>query len=447
MPQATYNGVTLEVEVPSTGGSVITMDALEDFYEPWKDFLRQGAVAGQMANKKFPQCWRPIAGDPITPTANYTGMIFLQNQKGWRFRLPDENVTLIVTGNLTLQDTTLPFFNARAGKTGSILGLAEYSTTVATGSGVLPQDIIDIAVAVWDEILIGATHNINTSAGRRLRQLQEAGGYAGSIWIDTIDGTAGTTNFENGADTLPSLTLADANTLAAALNLERFEIAPGSSLTFAAAQENQGFTGDGWTLALGGQSIAGSTFRGADVSGIGTGESHEFHDCHFGVCTLGGGKFKNCGLEDTVTLSGAVVYSFIDCYHNEAGAPSTIDFDAGGATEVHIHNWHGNLTILNMGAGDILHFTSADGSLTMDASCIGGTRNSAGTFGLTDNSTGMTINDLGQAYQPLMEIFKLLGLQVGDKITITPTGIISESGDIDIDFTGDGVLSTTSDRQ
>ena len=45
------------------------------------------------------------------------------------------------------------------------------------------------------------------------------------------------------------------------------------------------------------------------------------------------------------------------------------------------------------------------------------------------------------------EVWSLLGLEVGDKVTITPTGIATESGDIDINFTGDGVTSTVMDRQ
>ena len=45
------------------------------------------------------------------------------------------------------------------------------------------------------------------------------------------------------------------------------------------------------------------------------------------------------------------------------------------------------------------------------------------------------------------ELWTLLGLKLGDKITITPAGIDSDSGDIDIDFTGDGISSTEMDRQ
>lgn len=301
------------------------------------------------------------------------------------------------------------------------IGASQLATNAIGAAQLAADAVAEIADGVWDEVLTGATHNVVNSAGRRLRQLQEAGGYIGSIWIDTVDGSAGTTNFENGTDTLPSLTLTDANTLAASLSIERFMIAPGSSITLAAAQANQSFNGEGWTLALGGQSIAGSSFRGADISGTGTGQPHEFHDCHLGIVTMGGGEFKSCGLEDTFTISAAVRYGFTNCYHSESGAASTIDFGAAvGGSEVHIHNWHGNLTILNMGAGDILHFTCADGNLTMDASNDGGTRNSAGTFGLTDNSTGMTINDIGQMYQ---RVGAPVGADISADIAALPTAV------------------------
>jgi hypothetical protein len=52
----------------------------------------------------------------------------------------------------------------------------------------------------------------------------------------------------------------------------------------------------------------------------------------------------------------------------------------------------------------------------------------------------------GEALQ-LQDIHKLLGLNKSVNITITPTGIDSDDADIDIDLTGDGISSTTMDRQ
>ena len=47
----------------------------------------------------------------------------------------------------------------------------------------------------------------------------------------------------------------------------------------------------------------------------------------------------------------------------------------------------------------------------------------------------------------LLEIWKLLGLDVTDDITITPTGITTSLGSFTIVLTGDGISTTTMDRQ
>lgn len=69
------------------------------------------------------------------------------------------------------------------------------------GSGSLPDTVVssgsidDIADSVWDEILTGATHNIPTSAGRRLRQI------ASQVVWDGIAQGAGTDNNQIRLDT------------------------------------------------------------------------------------------------------------------------------------------------------------------------------------------------------------------------------------------------------
>lgn len=47
----------------------------------------------------------------------------------------------------------------------------------------------------------------------------------------------------------------------------------------------------------------------------------------------------------------------------------------------------------------------------------------------------------------LADVYKLLGLDITDPVTVTPTGIDSDSGDIDVNFSGDGVTSTRQVRQ
>jgi hypothetical protein len=62
-------------------------------------------------------------------------------------------------------------------------------------------------------------------------------------------------------------------------------------------------------------------------------------------------------------------------------------------------------------------------------------------------SVAPSITALASIETRVQEIWKLLGLDATDVITITPAGIDSASGDIDINFTGDGISSTIMTRQ
>ena len=100
-------------------------------------------------------------------------------------------------------------------------------------------------------------------------------------------------------------------------------------------------------------------------------------------------------MEGTVTFSATGSFQFDHCSHEGA---AIIDFGgAVGNTTAHVHDYHGALTIQNMGGSDILHFSSPDGKLTLDNTNDGGTVNMNGTFDLVDSSTGMTLNQGGDA--------------------------------------------------
>ena len=86
------------------------------------------------------------------------------------------------------------------------VGLSNISLPATGLDAVLKTSTYALAVAdaIWDEVLTGGTHNVTNSAGRRLRQIQEAGSYSGgNVFIDTVNGAAGTTDFENGVDVNP----------------------------------------------------------------------------------------------------------------------------------------------------------------------------------------------------------------------------------------------------
>jgi len=257
----------------------------------------------------------------------------------------------------------------------------------------------DLVKDIWDEVLTAALHNVPSSAGRRLREVQEFQYENGAVWIDTENGVAGTTNYENGTVQNPVDSIEDANTIAASVGLARFEIAPGSTIPFAAAQENQSFSGRSWTLTLGGQSINGSTIIGAHASGIcvGGGEQN-FVDCKFNGVTLPANTHLSmCSFGGVITLGEAGTLFFHQCYSGVAGiATPALDFGAGiGDSNVNVRNYSGGLEIRNMNVSgsDTMSFEGR-GQLVIAATCTGGTVAIRGLFTVTDNASGaVTLSD------------------------------------------------------
>ncbi len=257
-----------------------------------------------------------------------------------------------------------------------------------------------IADLVWDEVLSGSTHNISTSAGKRLRDSQENLGYeGGAVWIDSNNGTAGTDPFENGTAGFPVDTITDAQTIAAGITLTRFEFAPESIFTLLADFQNSTLRGDHWTLHGGGFDISGTNVSGADVDGVfiaATGEWN-FRDCHVEITNVTippDGHFHNCDFKGNITLGAAGDYAFYSCRSNIAGGGSpNIDFGILGATTVSFREYSGGMEFENMAAGDVVTF-EGNGQIIINANCTGGEIHVRGNIKVTDNSGGaVTLDD------------------------------------------------------
>jgi len=255
---------------------------------------------------------------------------------------------------------------------------------------------------VWDEVLTGGTHNVTNSSGRRLRQLQESGAvYGGQIYVDTVNGTAGTTSFENGTSDNAVLTIADAKTISTSVGIPDFHIINGSSITLAESTVNESYFGDNWTLALGGQACGGAHFEGATVSGIATGTGTSFSRGEIGTVTLGDdAHIDEAGLSGTITLPVGSINLF-HCHHDGATAP-ILDFGAAvGSTTAHIHHYSGGIELQNFGDNgtDIVHLDGM-GKLIINVNSSGGTVNLRGNWEIEDNDGNATINydDQSQGY-------------------------------------------------
>ncbi len=165
-----------------------------------------------------------------------------------------------------------------------------------------------------------------------------------AVWLNTNATNTNTVRGVDGRAANPVSTIAAVNTLLTKTGLSRVEVAPTSSITFAATQANQHFVGKNWTLALGGRSISGSYIEGAHVSGIGTGaaEAH-FDHCHFGNATLPPSDCEECVMEGTITGGSAGDYFFENCMSGVAGAatPAFIFTGLASLTNIHARGWLG----------------------------------------------------------------------------------------------------------
>jgi hypothetical protein len=220
-------------------------------------------------------------------------------------------------------------------------------------------------------------------------------GYAfGAIWLNTINGTAGTTVFINGTADNPVDTLADALTLSTSLGIDKFYVMPLSSVTFVSSQDSKVFDGDRWLLALNSQSISGSVIKRAIMSGTATGATIPFfEECLFdSTTTLPPFSSLNCGLRGTIVAQSAGIFNFINCHSVVAGTDTPI-FDCGSglnASDLNFRNYSGGIEIRNfgVGTGDYKMSIEGNGQIVIASSCVGGEIAIRGNFTITDNASG-----------------------------------------------------------
>ena len=206
---------------------------------------------------------------------------------------------------------------------------------------------------------------------------QTVGYQDGAVWIDTGAGTAGTVPGLNGTADYPVLTLADALTLLAALNLKALHLAPGSEITLTADSTNLKIEGAG-IVHLGGQIIAKAEFNGLYlVDGTGTGDDARFTKCGIGALNVPHSYYDNCDFKNTMTLTAGDEY-FVHGGNDFASTECEFTFAAGATLA--LRQWRGGLQVNSMAAGDTLILDGA-GRLVIDGTCSGGAITIRGHFG------------------------------------------------------------------
>lgn len=222
-------------------------------------------------------------------------------------------------------------------------------------------------------------------------------GYAnGSIWVDTVNGVAGTEVGVNGTADNPLLSWADALTLSASTGIERFHIAAGSSVILTSDSSNYELLGNNWTLDLNGQVISNILVDGAAISGTGTGTDPIFERSIIGNVTLNGAVMRGCFFEGTITAGAPADWFLNDCYSRIAGVGSPMfDFGAAvGDTAINLRKYSGGIEFVNMGqAGTDRASVEGNGQVILDASCVDGTLAVRGHFTMTGDASPLALSD------------------------------------------------------
>lgn len=265
----------------------------------------------------------------------------------------------------------------------------------------------ELVNGVWDRELKGSTHNIPTSAGRRLRALQDFGLYeGGAVWVDTINGVAGTVDFENGVVNNPVDSIADARTIADSIGLASIHFLSGSSDILAEEYDNFVFTGSGYTIDLNGQAVNGASFERAIIVGNDDGSNTiptRYRRCGIGDNILGLAYLSFCILQGDLVLAEAGTYLMDACASGVAGTDTpSIDFqDTNENKNLNLRHYSGGIEVKNFGHGIADHNMSleGDGQIVLNANCSNANAGDSlairGNFTITDNVDpwGGTISD------------------------------------------------------
>ena len=325
-------------------------------------------------------------------------------------------VSILWTGNVTTNNDSVEVF-ANTGtvaaatwqRIGTIDGKATSGVEIHTfnlveGQTMTGVNLGEVEIKFESGVVGNVATNLRTDQILCQRQITSQGvGYAnGSIWVDTNNGSAGVVPFKNGVADNPCSLWSDALILNNTLHLNRFELAPGTSIELTGAVDRFKISGAGATVALAGQSVSGAIFRNVTITGDDDGSNAlatDYDQCELGDHTLGKFHAGGCHLEGTIVLAEAATYEVHDCQSDEAAG-----FDFGNAvavTELHMYHHSGCVEIQQFAdsGADVL-LIDGDGELVINANCTAaGTITVRGAWTRIDNvaggyvAGGGTIND------------------------------------------------------
>jgi len=280
--------------------------------------------------------------------------------------------------------------------------------TSGTGSDQAPRIISDYigsnqsAVVAPDWTTIPDATSDYSITPANVHAETQAGTYAGGAVFISPNGVTTANIGVDGTSQRPidDGSLANARLIADALNLTHFTLSAGASITLDANYDQWRFTGGGYSVALGGQSISGSRFFNGFISGVGTGASRiVFTSCLMGDIEAQPFALINCGLTGQVKMSASGAYRIFGSNASGPNGEARISFGtgAGGSQTIVLEDWNGKVVIDSMGVDgtDSLQLDGR-GVLLFEASNVAGVVVARGIVDVVD-TLGATLTSVDEA--------------------------------------------------
>ena len=278
---------------------------------------------------------------------------------------------------------------------------------IISGTGSGQEAIITDSVASTDTLTITPAWLTNPDATSeyevvpaQVHTTVQNGGYENaSIYVDTVNGVAGTLSGVNGTSTNPVDSLTDAFVIATANNLITFHILAGSTITMPADSSNREFIGHKYSVLLNSADINNTLFDGAEsVTGIGdcATTAASFFTCGMGAVTIDPCNGFRCGFFGTFTMRSAGVFIFGTSVASVPGVSLIVDYGSGlNASQWSLPQWGGGtIEVQNMGAGTGSYSMEASGfgDFIINANCSATSAvDLHGHFTLVNNASGITL--------------------------------------------------------
>lgn len=302
------------------------------------------------------------------------------------------------------------------------------------------------------------TQIVRTSSSSATLQEQadiQFASYNGGVTVDVANTTGNAvagTGFPAGTGRAPSDNLSDALTIADELGLDRFYVIGDLTLSVGITLDGKRFVGQSsnkTTITVPAAATAnGCEYQDCVITGTLDGDSI-IERAVVSSLDLVSGFIYLCAIQGPVTLGGSSQANFLDCFSLVAGV-GTPEIIVGTGQPLTVRNYNGGIKLSGKTGTEGCSVDMNSGQVVIADDNTAGEITLRGVAKWTNKDTyagTTTVNDELLTSAQLREVWKILGLDKGDPVEVRPTGIDSDSGDIDINFTGDGITLTRQVRQ